>query len=86
MSDRPNALEEAERAGFDLALIEANLRRSYEERVLLHDRALSLLLELEQAGYQVTGRIRGVITLQDIVRATEALAREKDLLAARERA
>lgn len=42
MSQHVDAVQEAERAGFDLSLIEANLSYSYEKRVLLHDAALEL--------------------------------------------
>lgn len=55
MTTRPSAVDEAERAGFDLSLIEANLSYSYEKRVLLHDRALALALEFERAGRQLRG-------------------------------
>ena len=55
MSARPSAIEEAERAGFDLSLIDANLSYSYEKRILLHDRALELALEFERAGAQLRG-------------------------------
>ena len=50
MSKRPDAIEGAERVGFDLSLIDANLSYSYEKRILLHDHALALVLELKQAG------------------------------------
>lgn len=53
MSERPNAIEEAERAGFDSSLIDANLSYSYEKRVLLHDAALALVLEMEKIGRQL---------------------------------
>lgn len=52
---RSAATEEAERAGFDLSLIEANLSYSYEKRVLLHDQALALALEFERVGRQLRG-------------------------------
>ncbi|HEX5206280.1 MAG TPA: hypothetical protein VFW10_00635 [Steroidobacteraceae bacterium] len=55
MSTRPSAIEEAERAGFDLSLIDANLSYSYEKRILLHDQALVLALEFERAGRQLRG-------------------------------
>jgi hypothetical protein len=55
MSTRPSALEEAERAGFDLSLIDANLSYSYEKRILLHDQALAMALEFEQAGRRLRG-------------------------------
>jgi hypothetical protein len=50
-----NAIEEAERAGFDMSLIDANLSYSYEKRVLLHDAALELALEFERIGRQLRG-------------------------------
>jgi len=55
MSAPPSAIEEAERAGFDLSLIEANLSYSYEKRILLHDQALALALEFERLGRQLRG-------------------------------
>ncbi len=55
MSGHMNAIEEAERAGFDPSLIDANLSYSYEKRVLLHDAALTLALEMEQAGQELRG-------------------------------
>jgi hypothetical protein len=55
MSQCPNAIEEAERAGFDLSLIDANLSYSYEKRVLLHDAALALALEMERVGRELRG-------------------------------
>jgi hypothetical protein len=55
MSKPPNPAEEAERAGFDLSLIEANLSYSYEKRVLLHDAALELVREAERAGRVLRG-------------------------------
>jgi hypothetical protein len=45
-----NAIDEAERAGFDLSLIEESLSYSYEERAVRHQEALNLALEMERAG------------------------------------
>lgn len=53
MSEPVSAIEEAERAGFDLSLIDANLSYSYEKRVLLHDAALELALEIERIGREL---------------------------------
>ena len=50
-----SAIEEAERAGFDMSLLDANLSYSYEKRVLLHDAALELALELQRIGRQLRG-------------------------------
>lgn len=47
---RPTAVEEAERAGFDMSLIELSLSYTYEKRALQHQAALDLILELERAG------------------------------------
>jgi hypothetical protein len=55
MSDHTDAVREAERVGFDSSLIDANLSYSYEKRVLLHDAALELALEMERAGRQLRG-------------------------------
>ncbi len=44
------AIEAAERAGFDLSLIEENLRLTYEQRAQQHDSALELALQFESAG------------------------------------
>ena len=56
MSTRPNAIEEAERAGFDLSLIEDSLGLSYDQRAIQHQQALNLALELERAGRQLRER------------------------------
>jgi len=50
MSPDEKAIEEAERAGFDLSLVDSNLRLSFEQRALRHADALSLALELREAG------------------------------------
>jgi hypothetical protein len=56
MTEPLNAIDEAERAGFDMSLIDANLSCSYELRVVHHQEALDLVLALEKAGYQVDER------------------------------
>jgi hypothetical protein len=43
-----NAIGEAERAGFDLSLIEQNLRLNPEQRVRQHDKALALAVEFDR--------------------------------------
>lgn len=47
------AVEEAERAGFDLSLMDESLRSSYEQRALQHQAALDLALEMEKVGRQL---------------------------------
>jgi hypothetical protein len=49
-------MEEAERAGFDLSLVEESLSYSYEQRALHHQEALNLVLEMEKAGRQFHDR------------------------------
>jgi hypothetical protein len=45
-----DVIEAAERAGFDLSLLESNLNLSPEERLLRHDGALELVQEMRAAG------------------------------------
>jgi hypothetical protein len=70
MSEPLNAIEDAERAGFDMRLIDANLSYSYEQRVSHHDEALNLILELERAGYQVDEQ--RVVKMLAVLRAKRA--------------
>jgi hypothetical protein len=56
MVTRPSAIEEAERAGFDLSLIEDSLSLSYDQRAIQHQQALNLALELERAGQELRER------------------------------
>jgi hypothetical protein len=51
-----SAIEEAERAGVDLSLIDDSLSRSYEERAIQHQKALNLMLEMERAGNKLRER------------------------------
>jgi hypothetical protein len=53
------AWEEAEAEGMDMSLIECNLRRTVWERMVVHDRALTLAWELRRA---VEERNRNVST------------------------
>ena len=46
----------AELAGFDLSLIDESLRSSPEQRVLQHQQALALALQLEMAGKDLRER------------------------------
>jgi hypothetical protein len=43
-----NAIEAAEKAGFDLSLVDASLALSHEGRARQHDQALSLVLEFDR--------------------------------------
>lgn len=42
------AIENAEKAGFDLSLVDASLRLTPEERARQHDQALALVLEFDR--------------------------------------
>ena len=44
-----NAWEEAEAEGMDMSLVECNLGRTVWERMVVHDRALTLALDLRRA-------------------------------------
>jgi hypothetical protein len=50
------AIQDAENAGFDLSLIDANLRLTPEQRVLKHQQALALAEEMTRAGKQLRDR------------------------------
>lgn len=56
MRESRSAIDDAERAGFDLSLIEDSLSYSYEERAVQHQHALDLALEMEKAGQQLRER------------------------------
>ncbi|HTQ31825.1 MAG TPA: hypothetical protein VMI53_11505 [Opitutaceae bacterium] len=45
---RRDAIDEAEKAGFDLSLVEASLALTPEERARQHDQALALVLEFDR--------------------------------------
>lgn len=60
MSAPLSAIEEAERAGFDLSLIDDNLSLSYDQRAIQHQQALNLALELERAGRELRERSESV--------------------------
>jgi hypothetical protein len=49
----PSPTEIAEAAGFDISLIRESLALSYEQRVLQHQAALDLMLEMERAGQKL---------------------------------
>jgi hypothetical protein len=51
-----SAHEQAGLAGFDLSLIDESLRSSPEQRVLQHQQALTLVLELEKVGKELRER------------------------------
>jgi hypothetical protein len=56
MPTHSGAIEEAERAGFDLSLVDESLSLSYDQRALQHQEALNLALELEAAGRKLRER------------------------------
>jgi hypothetical protein len=48
MAKSESAIEAAEKAGFDLSLVDMSLRYSHDKRAEQHDGALALVLELER--------------------------------------
>ena len=48
--------QQAQQAGFDLSLVEASLRLSYEERLVQHQAALAWVLAAEKAGREMRER------------------------------
>jgi hypothetical protein len=56
------AIAEAERAGFDLSLVDCSLAVSVEERCLQHAAALEFALALREAGEKHYARPAPVIT------------------------
>lgn len=53
LPNSPTATEIAEAAGFDMSLIRESLALSYEQRILQHQAALELMLEMERAGQRI---------------------------------
>jgi hypothetical protein len=57
MSQPTGLIEDTERAGVDLSLLDPDLSCSYERRAVLHQGALELALEIERAGRQLHGYV-----------------------------
>jgi len=55
-----NAIAEAERAGFDLSLMEQNLRLNPEQRVRQHDQALALVVEFDRIRRARDAKLEGI--------------------------
>ncbi len=53
-SNQDSAGKEAEAAGIDMSLLEANLRKTPSERIRAHDRALATALALREAVQRAT--------------------------------
>jgi hypothetical protein len=56
MAASTNPIEDAIQAGFDISLIEESLSYSHEKRLLQHQAALDLVLEMERAGQTLRER------------------------------
>lgn len=54
--ETPSSWQEAEAYGIDISLLKENLKLSFEERVLRHEGALSLRLELEKVRSRIYGK------------------------------
>jgi hypothetical protein len=50
MNSTDPAIEEGRRAGFDMDMLDTNLTLTLDERMLQHDSALELALEMRAAG------------------------------------
>lgn len=57
-----SAVKIAERAGFDLSLVDESLRCSPQERARQHQAALEVALELETIGRQLRDRTQSTST------------------------
>lgn len=55
MPNDSTAIAEAERAGFDLSLVDASLGYDYTKRAEQHQAALDLALELAEIGKRLRG-------------------------------
>jgi hypothetical protein len=55
-----NASVDAEQAGFDLSLMDQNLRLSPEQRIRQHDQALALVVELDRIRGQRDAKLEGI--------------------------
>jgi hypothetical protein len=62
VSTTNTAIEDAEKAGFDLSLMDASLSYSSEKRAIQHQEALNLALELERVGRQLRDRSQSTST------------------------
>jgi hypothetical protein len=81
MSVHLTAVEEAERAGFDLSLVDVSLGHTYEKRAVQHQAALDLALELERAGREFRDRTQSTAGLKP----TQLLTRLIEIALARHR-
>lgn len=62
-------MQEAERAGLDMSLLNENLRCSFEQRALQHQAALELALEMEMKGQQLRDRTQSIADPEGIARS-----------------
>ena len=56
MAASTNPIEDAIQAGFDISLIEESLGYSHEKRLMQHQAALDVVLEMERAGQKLRER------------------------------
>jgi hypothetical protein len=62
MATRRGPIEEAEKAGFDLNLVEASLALTPEERARQHDQALALVLEFDRIRHERDAKLESPAT------------------------
>ncbi len=60
MTADEKAIAEAEQAGFDLSLVDLNLRLTPTERCRQHDLALGFVMELQQARTKKDARLHAI--------------------------
>ncbi len=60
MQDLAHSIEDAERAGFDLTLVDENLRLTHAERASQHDQALALVLEFDRIRDERNAKSKGL--------------------------
>ena len=74
-----SAWEEAERAGCDMSLIEANLELTYQQRCEQHDNCANAVQTLRQAATaQIDGLSRA--NFDGLIKAKSELSRAQDIL------
>jgi hypothetical protein len=77
MTEQSKAIEEAERAGFDLSLVDENLALSPAERTRRHDQALALVLEFDRIRLEreaiFSTYCNGLVELASILSSSAAL-------------
>jgi hypothetical protein len=75
MATRRDTIEEAEKAGFDLSLVEASLALTPEERARQHDQALALVLEFDRIRRERDAKLESPAATARLVRFSQKSAK-----------